>query len=301
MRAGLLTADGVRRPSFLFPGSSKATIMLSYRHGFHAGNHADVLKHATLQFIHKAVIAADPRPLLVVDTHAGAGLYDLKSEMGEKVGEWRQGILPLLPKAAEAPALLRDWLEIVHLDGPRAYAGSPEISRRLLRAHDRLLCFELHSTDFASLSALLCTDPRIAVVKADGLAGLPTVFPPPERHALVLIDPSYEIKTDYGQVQDTLLKAWRRLSTGTYLLWYPVIDRGFTERMLGGLRNSEIGRQYRIELCIEPDEARRGMTGSGLLVINPPDSLPDAMAEALPWLAQELNASGQVRAEWVKP
>jgi 23S rRNA (adenine2030-N6)-methyltransferase len=164
-----------------------------------------------------------------------------------------------------------------------------------------MVCFELHSTDFAALSALLCTDPRIAVVKADGLASLPTIFPPPERHALVLIDPSYEIKSDYGQVQDVLMKAHRRLNTGTFILWYPVIDRRFTERMLGGIADSEIGRQYRIELCIEPDEARRGMTGSGLLVINPPQSLPEAIEAALPWLAQELKATGPVQASWVKP
>ncbi|WP_027133697.1 23S rRNA (adenine(2030)-N(6))-methyltransferase RlmJ [Geminicoccus roseus] len=274
--------------------------MLSYRHGFHAGNHADVLKHATLQFIHKAIVAADERPLLVVDTHAGAGLYDLKSDMGEKVAEWRSGILPLLQRIDVAPPLLRDWLEMVHVDGPRAYAGSPEISHRLLRARDRMVCFELHTTDFAALSSLLCTDPRVAVVKADGLASLPAIFPPPEKHALVLIDPSYEIKTDYGQVQDTLIKAYRRLGTGTYLLWYPVIDRRFTDRMLGGLAESEIGRQYRIEFCVEPDEARRGMTGSGLLVINPPESLPPAVEVGLPWLAQELKATGNVHAAWVK-
>lgn len=274
--------------------------MLSYRHGFHAGNHADVLKHATLHFIHQAVIAADERPMLVVDTHAGAGMYDLKSDMGEKVGEWRSGVLPLLRRMEDAPPLLRDWLEMVHLDGPRAYAGSPEISRRLLRPRDRLLCFELHSTDFATLSSIFCTDPRIAVVKADGLSGLPTVFPPPEKNALVLIDPSYEIKTDYGQVQDTLLKAHRRLGTGTYILWYPVIARHFTERMLRGLAESEIPRQYRIEFCVEPDEARRGLTGSGLLVINPPESLPSAIEEALPWMARELGAQGNVHAAWVK-
>ena len=274
--------------------------MLSYRHGFHAGNHADVLKHAILHFIHKAMIAADPRPLLVVDTHAGAGLYDLKSDMGEKVAEWRTGVLPLLHTQNTAPPLLQDWLEMVHLDGPLAYAGSPEISRRLLRQHDRLVCFELHTTDFATLSSILCTDPRIALVRADGLSSLPTIFPPPERHALVLIDPSYEIKADYGQVQDALIKAHRRLGTGTYILWYPVIDRRFTERMLGGLEESEISTQYRIEFCIEPDEARRGMTGSGLLVINPPASLPAAVDEALPWLARELNAQGNVQAAWVK-
>ncbi|HEX2528463.1 MAG TPA: 23S rRNA (adenine(2030)-N(6))-methyltransferase RlmJ [Geminicoccus sp.] len=274
--------------------------MLSYRHGFHAGNHADVLKHAILHFGHRAIIAADPRPILVVDTHAGAGLYDLKSDMGEKVAEWRSGILPLLQTSREPPELLKDWLEGVRLDGPRAYAGSPEISRRLLRAHDRMVCFELHTTDFAALSSLLCTDPRIAVVKADGLGSLPTIFPPPERHALVLIDPSYEIKTDYGQVQDALLKAYRRLSTGTFMLWYPVIDRHFTERMLGGLKESEITRQYRIEFCIEPDEARRGMTGSGMLIINPPAGLPEAVEAALPWLAQELKATGTVRAAMVK-
>ena len=274
--------------------------MLSYRHGFHAGNHADVLKHAVVRFIHQAMLAKDERPLLVVDTHAGAGLYDLKSDMGEKVAEWRFGILPLLHTRSEPPPLLAEWLAMVQADGPRAYAGSPEIARRLLRAHDRLLCFELHPTDFLTLSSIMCTDPRIAVVRADGLSGLPTVFPPPERRAFVLIDPSYEIKTDYGQVQDTLMKAYRRQSSGTYVLWYPVIQRGAVERMLRGLIDSEIGNQYRIEFCIEPDETRRGMTGSGLLVVNPPDELPDAVETALPWLARELNAGGRVHAEWVK-
>ena len=273
--------------------------MLSYRHAYHAGNHADVLKHAVLRFVHQALIARDERPIVIVDTHAGAGLYDLKSDMGEKVGEWRTGILPLLHTTSAVPPLFHDWLAITAEDGPRAYAGSPEIARRLLRAHDRLLCFELHSTDFATLSSIFCTDPRIALVKADGLSGLPTIFPPPERNALVLIDPSYEIKTDYDQVQDTLMKAHRRLSNGTYILWYPVIDRRSTERMLGGLAESEIGSQYRIEFCAEADYARRGLTGSGLLVVNPPPSLPSAIEEALPWLARELRASGNVHAAWV--
>ena len=275
--------------------------MLSYRHAFHAGSFADLLKHAVLvQVLRHAV--QKPKPLYYLDTHAGAGSYDLTAAMAEKTGEWRDGIARAVA-APEPPDLFRPFLELVraaNAEGPlRTYPGSPALARAILRPQDRIELVELHGTDhdlladWAGGSAL--------VRRLDGLTALVHRVPPRERRGVALIDPSYEIKTDFEDVVDALAQAHRRFATGAFLLWYPVIDRARTEAMLGALRATRIPRQLRLELCPRPDTPGRGMTGAGMLVINPPWTLPDAAQAGLPWLARLLDAGDRWQVGWNVP
>lgn len=270
--------------------------MLSYRHGYHAGGPADVLKHAVWAWLLDHEVRRDPRPLYVLDTHAGAGAYDLRSPMAEKTGEWRQGIGRLDLAAPDLPELFRPWATIVRAEP--LYPGSPLLAQRLLRPGDRLELVELHPTDHRQLERGFQGEPEVIVARGDGLAALVQRMPPPERRALVLIDPSYEIKTEYRAVVETLARAWRRMGQGIYLVWYPMLDRAWVEAWLDDLRATRIPRMLRLELVMEPDASRRGMTASGLVVVNPPPSFP-AIAEAgLAWLARRLQASGPCRVAW---
>jgi 23S rRNA (adenine2030-N6)-methyltransferase len=289
-------AAGCRRSTDL----AKALPMLSYRHAFHAGGIADVLKHATLAFVLRH-LTGKPKPLYLLDTHAGAGSYDLTSPMAARTGEFKAGIGRLL-EAAElepVPALVADYLSIVRAANEPGrltrYPGSPAILRQLMRPEDRLELAELHGTDHAALAAGLDRVPRVRLAGEDGLAMLDARMPPPERRGLVLIDPSYEVKTEAAATVAALGKAWRRFRTGVFLLWYPVIERARTEAMLEALGRTGIQNRLRLELCHLPDAAGRGMTGSGLIVVNPPWTLQAAAAAALPWLARTLGASGPIR------
>lgn len=272
--------------------------MLSYRHAFHAGSFADVLKHAVYVFALRHA-AQKPKPLLVLDTHAGAGRYDPASAEARKTGEHGRGIARLLD-APDPPELLVPYLDLVRRERP-AYPGSPALALACLRPVDRLELVELHPTDHAILAQAMAAEPRVKVRREDGLAALVARMPPPERRGVVLIDPSYEIKSDYAAVVRALAMAHRRFATGIYLLWYPVIERGSVEALMRALAETGIPGQYRIELGQEPDAPGRGMTGSGLVILNPPWTLPAAAAAALPWLVRHLDASGPVFSDWLVP
>jgi 23S rRNA (adenine2030-N6)-methyltransferase len=275
--------------------------VLSYRHEYHAGSPADVLKHATFAFA-LAYATRKPRPLYVLDTHAGAGAYDLSSPRALKTGEAQAGIARLRDAPRPWPDLLAPYLDLLAtVPSPTFYPGSPLIAKALLRPGDRLDLVELHTTDHAALEAEFRDVRGARVTRDDGLALLIARVPPPERRAVVLIDPSYEVKTDYEAVVDALAAAHHRFPTGTYLLWYPVIERARTLALLDALTTAGVRSQYRIELCTAPDGARRGLTGSGLVAVNPPWTLPAAAEAALPWLAERLGASGPLVAEWLVP
>lgn len=278
--------------------------MLSYRHAFHAGSFADVLKHAVLVHVLRHV-TRKPKPVYVLDTHAGAGWYALDTPMALKTGEFRAGIGRLLATPAPWPELVAPYLELVRATNPpnelRSYPGSPALARALLRTHDRLELVELHGTDHGLLAGSVGRAPGVRVMQEDGLAALVARMPPPERRAVVLIDPSYEIKSDYEAVPAALARAHRRFATGTYLLWYPVIGRARVETMLAALVATGIPAQFRLELALRPDAPGLGMTGCGLVVINPPWTLPDAAASGLPWLAAAMGATGPVVADWLTP
>lgn len=265
--------------------------MLSYRHAFHAGGPADVLKHAVYAFVLDYVLRK-PKPVYVLDTHAGAGVYSLRSEMAEKTGEWRGGIGRLLDMA-DPPELLRPYLALVGDVGRTlVYPGSPELARRMLRPQDRLELAELHPTEHALLADRMAGQRRVRVAKADGLALLVARMPPPERRGVVMIDPSYELAGDDDAVATAMARALARFADGIFLLWYPVIERERAERLaatLGGLRP---GRSCRIELSPRPDAPGRGMTGSGIIVVNPPYTLVSAAYRSLPEITHRLNVYG---------
>ncbi len=269
--------------------------MLSYRHSFHAGNHADVLKHLVVTRI-LSYLAQKDKPLCYLDTHAGAGGYALDSTQAQKNREYETGIGRLWGRT-DLPAPVAEYVRLVQAFNPdgalRQYPGSPWFARQLLRATDRLLLYELHSTDAGLLREQMAGDRRIKLFQEDGYRGCIARLPPPERRGLVLMDPPYELKSDYQQVVETLRHAHRRFASGVYGIWYPVVERSRIERLERAVRDSAIARVDLYELTIAPDHRGHGMTGSGLLVVNPPWRLRSEMETVLPYLAEFLADTGQ--------
>lgn len=271
--------------------------MLSYRHGFHAGNHADVFKHVTLCVLLDYLQQKD-KPLFVVDTHAGRGDYRLDDEQAQKLRESADGIGRLWD-GPPAPTPVADYLDRVRrLNGDgelRVYPGSPAFIADSLRPTDRACFFELHPADGKVLRERVAgRDRRVRVRLEDGVAGLKSVLPPPERRALVLIDPAYEIKTDYDLMIRALDDARRRFATGVFALWYPLLERpearGFGQR----LERSGAGKWLHMTLTVRGSTAGHfGMSGSGIFVVNPPWTLHDSMSQALPYLADRLGQDEQ--------
>lgn len=293
--------------------------MFSYRHGFHAGNHADVLKHSVLIAILRHLLQKEGA-LTVVDTHAGAGLYRLDGDLSEKGGEAVDGVLKLFAKfsplgakgQALAPALL-DYLELVLSFNSGAklkvYPGSPFVVQSLLRqeARDKLKLFEMHPTDSQALAgniAQLGAGRQVAVARQDGFEGLKALLPPPNRRALVLIDPSYEIKSDYAKVSTCIQDSLLRFPTGVYAIWYPVIPRPEAHELPRRLKSLaqkaarpwlhaslNIGHVQGPVSVALPGERKpgHGLSASGMFIINPPHTLKPALALVLPHLLQVLG------------
>ena len=288
--------------------------MFSYRHGFHAGNHADVLKHMVLIAVLKH-LTAKPTAVTVVDTHAGAGLYRLDSEFAGTSGEAQDGIVKLLasPLAAEPPPLLADYLELIASFNPsgkkKIYPGSPFVTQAVLRkeARDKLWLFELHPTDGKALVehvAQLEDQRMVAIKREDGFEGLRALIPPPSRRGLVLIDPSYEIKNDYGRVAACIQDSLKKFATGTYMVWYPVIPRPEAHELPRRLKTlaTQAGKPWlhaTLNIGQSPERAkthtpgekemRPGLTASGVFLVNPPHTLKAALQEVLPQLVEVLG------------
>ncbi|OBT05470.1 rRNA methyltransferase [Shewanella sp. UCD-FRSSP16_17] len=269
--------------------------MLSYRHGYHAGNYADVLKHTMLLQVLK-LMHKKHKPMAYIDSHAGAGGYALTDEFSKKTGEYLDGVAKLWGKDDLPEPLLQYVDDVKHFNQGEEelafYPGSPAFVDMNMREKDRMVLHELHGTDFASLDEQFANDRHIRVVKGDGLKGLIAAVPPLERRGVALIDPSYEIKTDYQDVANAIIKAHKRFATGVYMLWYPVVDRAQTEAMLKILADSGIKNQLRIEQSITPDSDAFGMTAAGLWIINPPWQLDIAAKETLDYLERCLGQSG---------
>ncbi len=265
--------------------------MLSYRHGFHAGNFADVLKHSVLVHMLEYMTQKD-KPLRIIDTHAGAGVYKLNGPQAQKNREFDNGIGHLW-SSEQTPAAIARLLELVRTvnDGKQLqlYPGSPLIAQTLMRPIDRLFLHELHPADFQFLRDCMRDDKRVKVEHEDGFAGLQALLPPPERRALVLLDPSYEVKSDYQHLVKQLLQAHKRFATGTYAIWYPVVLRQRIDEMELALKKSGIKNIQFMEFGLRADNPEYGMTSSGMIVINPPWTLWGAMEETLPWLADNLG------------
>lgn len=284
--------------------------MFSYRHAFHAGNHADVLKHLVLVATLRHLTQKDT-PLTVVDTHAGAGLYRLDGEYAGTSGEAAEGILKLAPattalgNAAPAIAEYLDLVAAFNKPGQwKVYPGSPFVVHRLLRegGRDRMKLFEMHPTDAKSLAANIAqleAGRQIAVARQDGFEALKALLPPPSRRALVLVDPSYEIKSDYGKVAACLQDSLKRFATGVYAIWYPVIPRPEAHelpRRLKTIANNAGKPWLHAQLSIGHGPARvgearsgPGLTASGMFIVNPPHTLKPALQAALPQLVQILG------------
>ncbi len=293
--------------------------MFSYRHAFHAGNHADLLKHTVLIATLRHLTQKDTA-LTVVDTHAGAGLYRLDGDYAGTSGEAADGVIKLFaalrpggkakPTIPDIAPALQDYLELVagfnSSSQLKIYPGSPFIIQRLLReeARDKLKLFEMHPTDIKSLVAnvaQLQAGRQVAVAREDGFEGLKAFLPPPARRALVLIDPSYEIKTDYQKVTASIQDSLKRFVTGTYAVWYPVIPRPEAHEVPRRLKTlaTQAGRPWlhatlnigQAEERNVPGEPERGqgLTASGIFVINPPHTLKAALQLALPQMLQVLG------------
>lgn len=265
--------------------------MLSYRHSYHAGNYADVLKHIVMIEILEHLIKKDT-PFEYIDTHAGAGLYNLHSEHGAKLQEYTKGIAKLNPK--DWPEL-GSYFKLLAKHNPSGklnyYPGSPVIAMDYLRHKDRGWFYELHPQDAEILKKNTANNKRIKVMFQDGFIGLLSLLPPASRRGLILIDPSYEIKTDYDRVVDTIIKAHKKSPTCSYALWYPVVDRNYINQLEKKFINSGIKKIDQYEIGISADLRNSGMTASGMIVINPPWQLRDKLAQLLPRLVKTLGQS----------
>lgn len=279
--------------------------MLSYRHAFHAGNHADVLKHAVLVHL-LAYLTRKEKPLWYVDTHAGAAGYALDEAWAQKNAEYETGIGRLWKGKEElrgAPPLVSAYLEQVRALNPdgrlRAYPGSSGIAMGLLREQDRLRLFELHSSEGRGLKTYFAKDsPRVMVQAGDGFDGLRSVLPPPSRRGLVLMDPSYEDKRDYARARAALEDALQRFATGVYLLWYPQVQRRESEQFPASLKRLQKKDWLHVALTVKaPAPEGYGLHGSGLFILNPPWDLPGLLKEAIPWLVKALGQDSSARYE----
>jgi len=279
--------------------------MLSYRHGFHAGNFADVFKHAVLSLLVQGFLRKD-KPFLYLDTHAGAGRYDLGSVMAKKNSEFAGGIGRLW-KQDEVPQTLRAYREAVaalnHGQALKLYPGSPRIVRHFLRAKDRMVLCELHSKEVEHLQQEFQADRRVSVHPMDGYQALKAFLPPLERRGLVLIDPAFELKNERASLLEALGQAYKRFPTGTYAIWYPIQDRQATDWFHRQLVRSGIRSVLLAELRIFDEDAPLRLNGSGMVIINPPWQLDEHLKSLGPWLWEVLSPEGLggFRLDWLVP
>lgn len=282
---------------------------MNYRHAFHAGNFADVLKHATLALV-VAYLKQKPAPFRVVDTHAGIGLYDLGADEAGRTGEWQGGIGRLAgPDAQPIPArvasLLAPYLAAVAAENPggglRWYPGSPCVARHLLRADDVLAVNELHPEDARRLAAHFARDRRTKVLELDGWTALKALLPPKERRGVILIDPPFEKPGELARLASGLTDAVKRFATGVYLLWYPIKDPKPVAEFHRALALAGLEKVLAVELMIRPPRDVTLLNGCGLVVVNPPHTLPHALDELTGFLAERLavapGAAGAV--SWI--
>ena len=280
---------------------------MNYRHAYHAGNHADVLKHAVLaRVIH--YLAQKDKAFAVLDAHAGLGVYDLQAVEAAKTGEWQGGIgLMQAPFAAAVEEILEPYrraLGRLNPDGAmRYYPGSPEIILGELRSRDRLLANELHPQDFETLKLTYAGEKRLQALLGDAGQVVKAQLPFRERRGLVLIDPPYEGRDETEQVARMLAQGAKRLSTGVFMIWYPVTTEEFVFQFMATIRGMGIGNILRAELRVKNSDAASGLSGSGLLILNPPFNLPGELEILLPALAGRLGVVnlGRSQLSWLTP
>jgi 23S rRNA (adenine2030-N6)-methyltransferase len=281
---------------------------LNYRHAFHAGNFADVLKHVVLSrvLVH---LCEKVGAFRVIDTHAGAGLYDLSSNEATRGGEWQNGIGRLLDASLpkQAAELLAPYLDAIRALNPpgklRSYPGSPVLAQHFLRKQDRLIACELEPNAASALRRSLRGDDRAKAIEIDGWTGLTAYIPPVERRGVVLIDPPFEEKGDYTRLANALDTARRKWASGAYLLWYPIKGRPEPDALAKRIRRLAIPKVMRVELTVSPLSDPTRLNGCGLIILNPPWKLEAELAGLLPILAGVLGHSGKgtSRLDWLTP
>ena len=278
---------------------------MNYRHAFHAGGFADVIKHIVLVRI-LTYLQDKPAAFRVIDTHAGAGVYDLSSDEARRGGEWLTGIARVLQArfSEKALPLVLPYLDIVRAFNAKnelkAYPGSPLIARALLRPQDRLTACEVEPNARKRLIEALRRDTQARVVDLDAWTALPAFVPPNERRGLVLIDPAFEQKDEFARLADGFTEAYAKWPTGSYLLWYPVKSRRATDelaRHVAGVAGTSkpAGKCLRLEFSVAPQVAGEGLTSAGLLIVNPPWKLAEELRTILPELEKPLGQGGASR------
>ncbi len=269
--------------------------MLSYRHSFHAGNFADVLKHTIVVAILNYLVKKD-KPFCYFDTHSGCGAYSLYSSEALKTKEFANGIMRLWGRT-DLPLPIQNYVDQVAAFNDKKslsiYPGSPSIVGQMKRQKDRMFLFELHPNEFINMQVNFSGERNTQMAKSDGLKGLIANMPPIERRGLVLIDPSYEDKSEYDVVVDALEKSIKRFATGVYALWYPVVYRSTIKKLERDLVKTGIRNIQLFELGVAADSGEIGMTSSGVIVINPPWKLKEEMQIALPFLAKQLGVDNK--------
>jgi 23S rRNA (adenine2030-N6)-methyltransferase len=279
--------------------------VLAYRHQFHAGNFADVFKHALLAQLVLAMTRKD-KPFFYLDTHAGIGHYDLLHEWAQKNAEHKDGIVRLWA-CDDAPPGMRSYLDAVHAENPggtlRWYPGSPALVRRLLRPRDRMVLTELNPKDCEALAVLYARDRQVTVELADGYLGLNAHLPPKERRGLVFIDSSFDRAREFQRLTRALVLAHGKFATGVYALWYPLMDPASMRSFDRGIVVTGIHKVLQLEISVHAEHWPLGMRGCGLIVVNPPYGFEAIARTIVGWL-QPLLANGAVpaaRAHWLVP
>ena len=280
---------------------------MNYRHAFHAGNHADVLKHIVMARIIE-YLKQKENPFRVFDAHAGTGLYALDGVAAQKTGEWEGGIGKMLePFSAGVEALLEPYRRVIaklNPDGGLKFCpGSPDVIACLLRKQDRFTLNELHAQDYATMKERYYNDARASITGIDATVLMKANLPPPERRGLVLIDPSYEVKNEKENVLEALQFGHRRFATGVFLIWYPVKGADYAEQMCAAFQGLGIPATLKIELRVREAFDGGGLAGSGLIAVNPPWSLEGEMKILGPALAARLGIGdwGRIDVAWLVP
>jgi 23S rRNA (adenine2030-N6)-methyltransferase len=279
--------------------------LLAYRHLFHAGNFADVLKHALLVKLLRALAEKD-KPFVYLDTHAGTGRYDLRHAWAQKNREYANGIGRILDRP-DTPRALTGYLDAVRAENPdgklRFYPGSPQIARRLIRADDRMALTELNKRDCEALESLYSGDRQVQVRCMDGYQALKAFLPPRERRGLVLLDSSFDRAGEFARITEALADACRRWATGMYAVWYPLMEPAAMRRFERDLVATGIRRMLQLELTVAPASRTTTLRGCGMLVVNPPGKLDGAARPLLAWLADVLaqSGSGGSSVRWLVP
>lgn len=279
--------------------------MLAYRHLFHAGNFADVLKHAVLTqlVLH---LARKDKPFLYLDTHAGTGRYDLRHDWAQKNVEFQDGIVRVWGRT-DAPDSVRPYLDAVTDENPdrrlRFYPGSPRLVRRLLRPGDRMVLTELNKTDCAQLAEVFARDRQVQVQLMDGYQALKAQLPPRERRGLIFVDSSFDRANEFQRIVDALKEAHRRFATGVYAIWYPLMEPAAIHRFERDVAATGIRNVLKVELSVHPGTWQGGMRGCAMLIVNPPfgfDLIAKPMIEWL-WKALSPGGAGGYAMEWLVP